>query len=184
MANTHHTCQMTLDKHEQFASTSFKGLPPLPTKANISFRLETPFSSPADFDFLPSRIETRMKRNLPDNSDSSNQHSEPAPPAQAPSANDLIGQLIRAMTLMGQATTTTNPSAPAPPPSTSTTRIRSPDAFDGSNPNDLRPFLLQCQLIFNSYPQQYTTDSAKVFFHDQLSKEDRLGMVQTQSNGR
>src|SRR5258707_13273533 len=55
-------------------------------------------------------------------------------------------------------------STPPAPPSTPATRIRSPDAFDGSNPDDLRPFLLQCQLTFNSYPQHYASDSSKVFF--------------------
>ncbi len=34
----------------------------------------------------------------------------------------------------------------------------------GSAPVSSRPFLLQCQLTFNSYPQHYTSDSSKVFF--------------------
>ena len=36
--------------------------------------------------------------------------------------------------------------------------------FDGSNPEDLQAFLLQCQITFNSYPQQYSMDATKVFF--------------------
>ena len=44
------------------------------------------------------------------------------------------------------------------------TQIWAPDAFDGTNPKDLRLFLLQCQLIFNSYPQQYAMESSKAFF--------------------
>jgi len=36
--------------------------------------------------------------------------------------------------------------------------------FDRSNPNDLQQFLLQCQLTFNSYPQQFSSDDSKVFF--------------------
>src|SRR5258706_11291709 len=43
-------------------------------------------------------------------------------------------------------------------------RVQAPDTFDGSNPEDLQAFLLQCQITFNSYPQQYATDTAKVFF--------------------
>src|SRR5258705_7998559 len=39
-----------------------------------------------------------------------------------------------------------------------------PDTFDGSNPEDLQAFLLQCQITFNSYLQQYATDTTKVFF--------------------
>src|SRR6266436_4609741 len=36
--------------------------------------------------------------------------------------------------------------------------------FDGSNPEDLQAFLLQCQITFNLYPRQYSTDATKVFF--------------------
>ncbi len=36
--------------------------------------------------------------------------------------------------------------------------------FDGSNPEELRMFLLQCQITFNSYLQQYVTHTVKVFF--------------------
>src|SRR6266436_10179338 len=36
--------------------------------------------------------------------------------------------------------------------------------FNGSNPKDLRAFLLQCQITFNLYLQQYSTDVTKVFF--------------------
>ena len=44
------------------------------------------------------------------------------------------------------------------------THIRPPNSLNGSNPDDLQPFLLQCQLTFNSYPQQFSTDESKVFF--------------------
>src|SRR5260370_31451198 len=62
---------------------------------------------------------------------------------------------------------------PHPTP-TPHTRIRSPDAFDGSNPDDLRPFLLQCQLTFNSYPQHYASNSSKVFFAISYLKKSAL----------
>src|SRR5260370_18314838 len=38
------------------------------------------------------------------------------------------------------------------------------DTFDSLNPDDIRPFLLQCELTFNSYPQQLSSDKSKVFF--------------------
>src|SRR5260221_8167135 len=60
------------------------------------------------------------------------------------------------------------------PPSTPATRIRSPDTFDRSNPDDLQPFLLQCQLTFNSYPQHYASNSSKVFFAISYLKKSTL----------
>src|SRR5258707_2587263 len=55
--------------------------------------------------------------------------------------------------------------APPPnPPTTSQSHVRAPDMFNGSNPEDLQAFLLQCQITFNLYPRQYSTDATKVFF--------------------
>src|SRR5258706_11853973 len=51
----------------------------------------------------------------------------------------------------------------APVPSTQT-RTRAPDTFDRSNPEDLQAFLLQCQIMFNAHPQNFTSESAKVCF--------------------
>ncbi len=54
---------------------------------------------------------------------------------------------------------------PAPVPQTnSQTWVHPPNTFDGSNLEDLRTFLLQCQIMFNSYPQQYSSHTAKVCF--------------------
>src|SRR5258708_2357182 len=50
-----------------------------------------------------------------------------------------------------------------PTPSTQT-RTRAPDAFDRSNLEDLWAFLLQCQIMFNTHPQNFTSESAKVCF--------------------
>src|SRR5258705_11897481 len=44
------------------------------------------------------------------------------------------------------------------------TRTQAPDMFDRSNPEDLWVFLLQCQIMFNAHPQNFTSESAKVFF--------------------
>src|SRR5260370_31000352 len=41
---------------------------------------------------------------------------------------------------------------------------QAPDTFDGTNPEDLWTFLLQCQITFNSSPQNFPTESSKVFF--------------------
>src|SRR5258707_5686347 len=49
-----------------------------------------------------------------------------------------------------------------------------PDAFDGSNLEDLRAFLLQCQITFNAHPQNFTSESAKVFFAISYLKKSAL----------
>src|SRR5260221_14244071 len=96
------------------------------------------------------------------------QEQSPWPPATPPiprttptNSGELLQHLVQALTPLGQAPPTSPPPNPSPTPATC---IRSPDAFDGSNPDDLRPFLLQCQLTFNLYPQHYTSNSLKVFF--------------------
>src|SRR5260221_2271971 len=86
-------------------------------------------------------------------------------------SGEILQQLVQALTLLGWAPPVSTPPAPS---STPATRIRSPDAFDSSNPDDLQPFLLQCQLTFNSYPQHYTSDSSKAFFVISYLKKSAL----------
>ncbi len=52
---------------------------------------------------------------------------------------------------------------PAPAPLTQT-RTHAPNMFNRSNLEDLQAFLLQCQITFNTHPQNFTSESAKVFF--------------------
>src|SRR5260370_20318863 len=102
-------------------------------------------------------------------------HSTPgsAPVSRTSPTNsrEILQQLVQALTLLGRAPPMSTPLTPSPTP---TTCIRSPDAFDGSNPDDLRPFLLQCQLTFNLYPQHYTSNSLKVFFMISYLKKSAL----------
>ena len=93
------------------------------------------------------------------------------------------------MALMGRAAAVANPlpTLPTPMASANIPRIQAPNAFDGTNPEDLRPFLLQCQLIFNSYPQQYAMGSSKVFFAISYLKKSALewfehGVMETDPN--
>src|SRR6266436_6880918 len=86
----------------------------------------------------------------------------PPPSMQASmSAIDLVQQLVQVLLAIGQ-----NMAAPAPPnpPPPSQSCVCVPDTFDGSNPEDLQAFILQCQITFNSYLHQYLTDTTKVFF--------------------
>src|SRR5258708_2111093 len=43
-----------------------------------------------------------------------------------------------------------------------------------SDPEDLRLFLLQCQIMFNARPQNFTSESAKVFFAISYLKKSAL----------
>ncbi len=64
--------------------------------------------------------------------------SKPLPPPPANTTNDALQQLIKVLSRLGQQP----PSQPSSIPPTQQTRIHPPDTFDGSNPDDLRPFLL------------------------------------------
>src|SRR5258708_28451565 len=86
-------------------------------------------------------------------------------------SGEILQQLVQALMLLRPAPPASTPPAP---PSAPATHIRSPDTFDRSNPDDLQPFLLQCQLTFNSYPQHYTSDSSKVFFMISYLKKSAL----------
>ena len=77
------------------------------------------------------------------------------------SAIDLVQQLVQALLAIGQNMAVATPPNPPPP---SQSRVHAPDTFDGSNPEDLQAFILQCQITFNSYLHQYLTDTTKVFF--------------------
>src|SRR5258708_13450759 len=76
------------------------------------------------------------------------------------SAIDLVQQLVQALLAIGQ-----NMAAPAPPnpPPPSQSHVRAPDTFDGSNPEDLQAFILQCQLTSNPYLTHHFTPPTKIF---------------------
>ena len=90
------------------------------------------------------------------------QHSPPASAQSLTSVIDPVQQLVQALLSISQ-----NMAAPPPPPhhpTISQSWAQAPDTFNGSNPEELQAFLLQCQITFNSYPHQYLTDTTKVFF--------------------
>src|SRR5258708_31929774 len=64
-------------------------------------------------------------------------------------------------------------------PSTQT-HTHAPDMFDGSNPEDLWAFLLQCQITFNAHPQNFTSESAKVFFAISYIRKQCLELLEAQ----
>src|SRR5258708_18466339 len=136
---------------------------PTPIEANTFIHiLDSPPHSPIPFQFPPQEVITQTLEEHPMEECS---HLAPgsAPVSRTSPTNsgEILQQLVQVLTLLGWAPPVSTPPAPS---STPATCIRSPDTFDSSNPDDLRPFLLQCQLTFNSYPQHYTSDSSKVFF--------------------
>src|SRR5260370_12363985 len=81
-----------------------------------------------------------------------------------PGTEDLILHFIQALERLGQTTAPQAPPAQIPTPATSQMHAWAPDTFDGMNPEDLQTFLLQCQITFNSCPQNFPKESLKVFF--------------------
>src|SRR5258708_2029178 len=87
------------------------------------------------------------------------------------SAINPVQQLVQVMLAISQNTATPAPPNPPPP---SQSHVRAPGTFNGSNPEDLQAFILQCQITFNSYPHQYSTDTTKVFFAISYLKKTAL----------
>src|SRR5258708_27371057 len=114
---------------------------PTPIEANTFVHiLDSPPHSPSPFQFPPQEVITRTLEEHP-----MEEHSHLTPgsaPVSRTSPTDsgeILQQLVQALTLLGWAPPVSTPLAPS---STPATCIRSPDAFGGSNLDDLRPFLL------------------------------------------
>src|SRR5258708_6459232 len=94
--------------------------------------------------------------------------------AAATNVDETMQNLLHALITLGQAMPQNLPlQTLAPTPSTQT-RTCAPDAFNGSNPEDLQAFLLQCQITFNTHPQNFTSESAKVCFAISYLKKTAL----------
>src|SRR5258706_3366568 len=132
--------------------------------------LDSPALSHSPFQYLPQEVSTMEIHPMEEQSHST-PVSAPISRTSPTDSGEILQQLVQALTLLGHAPPASTPPAP---PSTPATCIRSPDAFDRSNPDDLRPFLLQCQLTFNSYPQHYASNSSKVFFVISYLKKSTL----------
>src|SRR5258707_5279085 len=144
---------------------------PTPIETNTLVHIpDPPALSPSPFQYLPKEVSTMEIHPMEEQSHST-PVSAPVFRTSPTDSGEILQQLVQALTLLGCAPPASTPPAP---PSTPATCIRSLDAFDGSNPDDLRPFLLQCQLTFNSYPQHYASDSSKEFFAISYLKKSAL----------
>jgi len=146
---------------------------PTPIEANTFIHIpDSPSHSPSPFQFPPQEVITQTLEEHPTEEHSHlTLGSAPMSRTSPTDSGEILQQLVQALTLLGWA-----PPVSTPPASSSTpaTCIRSPDAFDGSNLDDLQPFLLQCQLTFNLYPQHYASGSSKVFFAISYLKKSTL----------
>src|SRR5260370_2113479 len=186
MSTSQHTCQIARDTLGRYISIGMEEpgtphqFPPQPTNPptvptpietnTLVHILDSPVLSPSPFQYLPQEVST-MEIHLTEEQSHSTPVSAPVSRTSPTDSGEILQQLVQALTLLGHAPPASTPPAP---PSTPATHIRSPDAFDRSNPDDLRPFLLQCQLTFNSYPQHYASDSSKVFFAISYLKKSTL----------
>src|SRR5260221_9869476 len=146
---------------------------PTPIEANTFIHiLDSPTHSPSPFQFPPQEVITQTLEEHPmEECSHSTLGSAPTSRTTPTDSGEILQQLVQVLTLLGQAPPASTPPAPS---STPATHIRSPDTFDSSNPDDLQPFLLQCQLTFNLYPQHYTSNSSKVFFVISYLKKSTL----------
>src|SRR5258706_5963684 len=146
---------------------------PTPIEANTFIHIpDSPPHSPSPFQFPPQEVITQTLEEHPTEEHSHlTPRSAPVSRTSPTNSAEILQQLVPALTLLGWAPPVSTPPAPS---STPATHIRSPDAFDGSNPDDLQPFLLQCQLTFNSYPQHYASNSSKVIFVISYLKKSAL----------
>src|SRR5260370_21466967 len=85
------------------------------------------------------------------------------PPAST-GAEDLILKFIWALNRLEQNTAPLVPLVQTPTLATNQMCVWAPDTFNRMNPEDLQTFLLQCQITFKSCPQDFPTESSRVFF--------------------
>src|SRR5260221_6927122 len=152
MSTSQHTCQIAHDALGQYISVGLEDpeaphpfpLPPpnpptapTPIKANTFVHIpDSPTLSPSPFQYLPQEVSTQTLEEHPTEEQShSTLGSAPISRTSPTNSGEILQQLVQVLTLLGQAPPTSTPLTPSPTP---TTCIRSPDAFDRSNLDNLR----------------------------------------------
>src|SRR5258708_907676 len=100
--------------------------------------------------------------------------SPPLAAAAAANVDEMVQHLLCALVMLGQSTPQNPPPQVPAPVLLTQTCTHAPDTFDRSNLEDLQVFLLQCQITFNAHPQNFTSESAKVFFTISYLKKSAL----------
>src|SRR6266436_955484 len=107
---------------------------PISTPTNQPSNIpDSPVLSPSPFQYLPQEVST-MEIHPTEEQSHLTPVSAPISRTSPTDSREILQQLVQVLTLLGHAPPASTPLAP---PSTPTTRIRSPDAFDGSNPDNL-----------------------------------------------
>jgi hypothetical protein len=88
----------------------------------------------------------------PDGDDNNNNNNDDLPDIDTRRPDEV---LIDALTAIAE--NVRNPSE-----TTQRTKVREPDAFDGSDSRKLRPFLIQCELNFRDRPRAFETPTARI----------------------
>src|SRR5258708_7749940 len=126
--------------------------PTVPTPIETNTLVHIPDSSvlsPSPFQYIPQEVST-MEIHPTEERSHSTPVSAPISRTSPTDSREILQQLVQALTLLGRAPPASTPPAP---PSTPATHIRLPDAFDGSNPDDLQPFLDRKSTRLNSSHQ-------------------------------
>src|SRR6266481_4728394 len=108
---------------------------PTPIETNTFVHIpDSPVLSPSPFQYLPQEVSTMEIHPMEEQSHST-PVSAPISRTSPTDSREILQQLVQVLTLLGQAPPTSTPLTPSPTPATC---IRSPDAFNGSNPDDLQ----------------------------------------------
>src|SRR5258706_5482054 len=141
MSTSRHTHQIACDALGRYVSVGLEdpearhqfplqppNLPtaPTPIEANTFVHI---LDSPNPFQYLPQEVSTWTLEEHPTEEQShSTLGSAPISRTSPTNSREILQQLVQVLTLLGWAPPTLSP--------TPTTHIRSPDTFDGSNPDD------------------------------------------------
>src|SRR5258707_14855791 len=109
---------------------------PTPIEPNTFIHIpDSPTLSPSPFQYLPQEVSNQTLEEHPTEERShSTPGSAPVSRTSPTDSGEILQQLVQALSLLRQAPPTSTHLTPSPTP---TPHIRSPDAFDGSNPDDL-----------------------------------------------
>ena len=151
MSTSQHTHQIAHDALGQYISVGLEdpeaphqfplqppNLPtaPTPIKANTFIHIpDSPTLSPSPFQYLPQEVSNQtLEEHLTEERSHSTLGSAPVSRTSPTDSGEILQQLVQVLTLLGWAPPMSTPPTPSPTPAT---HIRSPDTFDGSNPDDL-----------------------------------------------
>ncbi len=88
--------------------------------------------------------------------------------------DELLERLTNAVVSKKSSTSNDDPTFSAKGP-----EARHPDKFEGTAQSKLRPFALQCRLVFLNHPKRFATDRSKVLYAGSLLNQRCCRLVRT-----